>query len=94
MAGRDDGGVGSAWRRRDRQLRAFRRHEQLTVRMELAAALHHSAQWVEGRERRGPREARRPTDTGATSPGDAAGASCGGCWATGASSHGRLRGCR
>ena len=29
------------------QLRAFRRHELLTVRMELAAALHHSAQRVE-----------------------------------------------
>ena len=48
MAGREDGGVGSAWRRRDRQLRAFRRHERLTVRMEVAAALHHSAQPVEG----------------------------------------------
>ena len=44
MAGRDDGGVGSARRRRDRQFRAFRRHERLTVRMELPAALHHSAQ--------------------------------------------------
>ena len=31
--------VGAAKRRRDRQLRAFRRHELLTVRMELAAAL-------------------------------------------------------
>ena len=39
--------VGAAKRRRDRQLRAFRRHELLTVRMELAAALHHSAQRVE-----------------------------------------------
>ena len=48
MAGLEDGGVGSARRRRDRQLRAFGRHEQLTVRMELAAALHHSAQRVEG----------------------------------------------
>ena len=44
MAGRDDGGVGSARRRRDRQFRVFRRHERLTVRMEMAAALHHSAQ--------------------------------------------------
>ena len=34
----------SARRRRDRHVRAFRRHEQLTVRMGLAAALHHSAQ--------------------------------------------------
>ena len=47
MAGRDDGGVGSERRRRDRQLRAFR-HELFTVRMELAAALHHSAERVEG----------------------------------------------
>ena len=39
--------VGAAKRRQDRQLRAFRRHELLTVRMELAAALHHSAQRVE-----------------------------------------------
>ena len=36
--------VAAAKRRRDRQFRASRRHEQLTVRMELAAALHHSAQ--------------------------------------------------
>ena len=64
MAGREDGGVGSARRRRDRQLRAFRRHVQLTVRMELAAALHHSAQRVEGpREgelHEGPRAQKRP----------------------------------
>ena len=39
--------AGAAKRRRDRQLRAFRRHELLTVRMELAAALHHSLQRVE-----------------------------------------------
>ena len=35
------------WRCETAQLRAFRRHELLTVRMELAAALHHSAQRVE-----------------------------------------------
>ena len=40
--------VGAAKQRRDRQLRAFRRHELLTVRMELAATLHHSEQRVEG----------------------------------------------
>ena len=40
MAERD---VGSARRRRERQLRSFLRHEWMTVRMELAAALHHSA---------------------------------------------------
>ena len=36
--------VGAAKRRRHRRLRAWHRHEQLTVAMELAAALHHSAQ--------------------------------------------------
>ena len=45
MAAERAGGVGSgsARRRRDRQLRAFR-HEPLTVRVKLAAALQHSAQ--------------------------------------------------
>ena len=33
---------GSAWRRRARRLRAFWRHEQHSVRMAVAAALHHS----------------------------------------------------
>ena len=36
--------VGASKRRRDRRLRAWHRDEQLTVAMELAAALHHSAQ--------------------------------------------------
>ena len=40
MAERD---VGSARRRRERQLRSWLRHERMTVRMELAAPLHHSA---------------------------------------------------
>ena len=40
MAERD---VGSARRRRERRLRSWLRHERMTVRMELAAALHHSA---------------------------------------------------
>ena len=35
--------VGSARRRRERRLRSFLRHERMTVRMELAAALHHSS---------------------------------------------------
>ena len=35
---------GAAMRRRHRQLRVFHRHERLTVRMELATVLHHSAQ--------------------------------------------------
>ena len=39
--------LGSARRRRERQLRAWHRHEQNTVAMELATALHHSAQRVE-----------------------------------------------
>ena len=34
---------GAAARRRERQLRAWHRHERLTVAMELATALHHSA---------------------------------------------------
>ena len=37
------GGAGtSAWRRRQRRLRSWLRHERQTVAMELAAALHHS----------------------------------------------------
>ena len=36
-------GTGSARRRRERQLRSWLRHERMTVRMELAAALHHSS---------------------------------------------------
>ena len=40
MAERD---VGSARRRRERRLRSWLRHERMTVRMELAAALHHSS---------------------------------------------------
>ena len=36
--------VGAAKRRRDRRLRAWRRRVRLAVAMELAAALHHSAQ--------------------------------------------------
>ena len=35
--------TGSARRRRERRLRSWLRHERMTVRMELAAALHHSA---------------------------------------------------
>ena len=35
--------VGSARRRSERRLRSFLRHERMTVRMELAAALHHSS---------------------------------------------------
>ena len=35
--------AGAAFRRRERQLRSWLRHERMTVRVELAAALHHSA---------------------------------------------------
>ena len=40
-------GSGAAKRRRERQLRAWHRHVRTTVAMELATALHHSAQRVE-----------------------------------------------
>ena len=40
----DVGRAGAAFRRRQRQLRAFLRHEELSVKMALATALHHSAQ--------------------------------------------------
>ena len=36
-------GSGSARRRRERRLRSWLRHERMTVRMELAAGLHHSS---------------------------------------------------
>ena len=39
MAERD---MGTARRRRERRLRSWLRHERMTVRMELAATLHHS----------------------------------------------------
>ena len=89
--------VGAAKRRRDRQFRAFRRHEQLTVRMELAAALHHSAQpagpVVEGPSEGDVRETyealrRLKAPLPVKRPGTvgARGAGCG--------SHGRARGCR
>ena len=38
------GGDGAAARWRDRRLRQFLRHEQVSVKMHVAAALHHSAQ--------------------------------------------------
>ena len=39
--------TGAAQRRRGRQLRAFHRHEAMSVKLALATALHHSAQRVE-----------------------------------------------
>ena len=38
-----DSGSSAARRRRERRLRPWLRHERMTVRMELAAALHHSS---------------------------------------------------
>ena len=52
----DVGRVGAAKRRKELQLRAFHRHEQLTVRMELATALHHSALRPKSRVVEGPSE--------------------------------------
>ena len=50
---------------------------------------------AQGEEDGRPRRVRRPTGTeDGQDSWDAAGASCGGCRAAGASSHGRLRGCR
>ena len=36
---------GAAWRRRERRLRSWAKHERLTVAMALAEAFHHSAPW-------------------------------------------------
>ena len=83
------------------------RHEQLSLRMALVTASHHSFDKVHAEhaaprsqrtgtraeEGRGPREARRLSGTEATSPGDAAGASRGGVRGAVSGSHGRLRGC-
>ena len=54
MAARE--GASSARRRRDRQLRAWHRHVRTTVAMELATALHHSAQGPKKRVAEEPRE--------------------------------------
>ena len=73
-------GSSAAKRRRERQLRAWHRHVRTTVAMELATALHQSAQRPKSRVVEGPSEVVHekhdgPTGTEATSPGDAAGAS-------------------
>ena len=60
----------SARRRRERQLRSFLRHEELSVKMALARALHHSAQRVE--EPREGVEGETYDATEASTPGDAA----------------------
>ena len=57
MAERD---VGSARRRRERRLRSWPQHERMTVRMELAAALHHSSFRGAGPET--PRRSKEPED--------------------------------
>ena len=65
MAARE--GASSARRRRDRQLRAWHRHVRTTVAMELATALHHSAQGWEKRVVEEPREEELPVKHNATS---------------------------
>ena len=59
--------AGAAKRLRDRRLQAWHRHVRATVAMELATALHHSAQRVEGpsegevhAKHDGPRAQKRP----------------------------------
>ena len=85
---------GSARRRRDRQLRAWHRRVRTTVAMELATALHHSAQQVEGpREEAGHETHNTPRGPKTLPPGkrpaplaEVSGPQLGG-------SHGRQRGC-
>ena len=71
--------VGAARQRRERQLCSFLRHEELSVKMALARALHHRA-----------REERRPTGTGASTLGEAPW--CDGARGSGGGSHCRSRG--
>ena len=80
--------AGAAMRRQQRQLRSFLRHEELSVKMALARALHHSAPRVEvpregevHEKHHGLRAQKRPL-SGASGR------------AVGWGSHGRLRGCR
>ena len=72
MGGHDGGGgTGSARRRRERRLRQHWRHEQLTLRMVLAATQHHSAprgQRMAG-TRGGARRTTRPRSRQAPPPG-------------------------
>ena len=65
MAARE--GASSARRRRDRQLRAWHRHVRTTVAMELATALHHSAQGPRKRVVEEPWEEELPVKHNATS---------------------------
>ena len=65
MAARE--GASSARRRRDRQLRAWHRHVRTTVAMELATALHHSAQGPKKRAVEEPWEEELPVKHNATS---------------------------
>ena len=61
--------TGSARRRRERWLRSFLRHERMTVRMELAAALHHS--WSGGLgTREGLRAQKTASDDGRPAGGE------------------------
>ena len=91
-------GVGNAtraaMRRRQRRLRAWARHERLSIAMALATVEHHSYGPTANRPKgpddrhqcqrgRGPRAALRPTGTEATSPWDAASTAVGGAAAGG-----------
>ena len=60
-------GASSARRRRDRQLRPWYRHVRTTVAMELATALHHSAQGLKKRVVEEPREEELSVKHNATS---------------------------
>ena len=67
------GGSGTARRRRERQLRQHWGHEQLTLRMVLAATQHHSAPWgqrmARTREGGGARRTTRPSSGRSPPPG-------------------------
>ena len=85
-------GSGAAKRRRERQLQAWHRHVRTTVAMELATALHHSTQRVEGpregevhAKHEGLRAQKRLLPGTRPSPA--------GAQAAGEGSNGRLRGC-
>ena len=61
-SGRPMAARGAAWRRRQRRLRSMLRHERQTVRMELAAALHHS--WGGGLETHEGQRAQKTASAG------------------------------
>ena len=82
---------GAARRRRERQLCSFLRHEELSVKMALARALHHSVQRVEA-PREWSREERSAYGYRSLHSREAAGSPAG-ARAAGEGSNGRSRGC-